>query len=319
MPPHLPVAGPPPSLQRPPVASCLACCADPSDAAVRHQRSPGACAPLAGLAGGPHAATQGERAVHAVLRMPCPPGCRPWRGGRRAALSSLVAPLPAARVQNSTIMTGVSFRRGQTAVWAFLYANPPRLACELGVECVLPAWAPYETCARGCWLLLQRHGSPVEGPRLRSDRPPAALRAPAVQLNGAGLLPGTKTAIPGGTLEFAQFQVSSGRRPAGACSCRPGKRCAACSAGVRRAQLHRTPTGSPCLPAPVARPPQWGANRRVTVEQGDLTLHITQAFAPGWRRYMHWLEVWVSLKACPQPPVSGVLGQTLPMCTYRGA
>lgn len=61
---------------------------------------------------------------------------------------------------------------------------------------------------------------------------------------------------------------------------------------------------------------QVGANWRVTVEQPDLSVQMSQPAAAG--RLQPWLDVRVTLKACPQPPVSGVLGATLPLCTYRG-
>lgn len=78
-----------------------------------------------------------------------------------------------------------------------------------------------------------------------------------------------------------------------------------------------------CLtPGPVVAPPacpswlQMGASMRVTIEQADLQVQTSQPFSPA--SFLPWLDVAVTLRACPQPPVSGVLGATLPLCTYRG-
>jgi hypothetical protein len=59
-----------------------------------------------------------------------------------------------------------------------------------------------------------------------------------------------------------------------------------------------------------------GTKWQVTVEQRDLAVQMSQPIAAA--SLLPWLDVSVTLRACPQPPVSGVLGATLPLCTYRG-
>lgn len=60
-------------------------------------------------------------------------------------------------------------------------------------------------------------------------------------------------------------------------------------------------------------------NAQLTIEQADISIRITQPFSRRWDCFAPWLDLWVTLKSCPQPPVGGVLGSTLPLCTYRGA
>lgn len=61
---------------------------------------------------------------------------------------------------------------------------------------------------------------------------------------------------------------------------------------------------------------QRGATWQVTVEQRDLQVQMSQPSSQA--SLLPWLDVSVTLRSCPQPPVTGVLGATLPLCTYPG-
>ena len=58
---------------------------------------------------------------------------------------------------------------------------------------------------------------------------------------------------------------------------------------------------------------------QLILELPGISIRIAQPALRQTARALPWLDLWMTLKRCPQPPVGGVLGSTLPPCVYMGA
>lgn len=59
-----------------------------------------------------------------------------------------------------------------------------------------------------------------------------------------------------------------------------------------------------------------GWSYELALKQQDLWIRVSQPWSPWRNRLLPWLNVAVTLSACPQPRAAGVLGASVPLCTY---